>query len=101
MNFIYIASCHRKTCSRRFTLDNKIHFVKEVCFKARLNDTIHSACLNDVGREFHSCGPQTLNAPLVTSKLVSGTINTLSRLATALKARDGTTQNLIFGKLIS
>ena len=36
INFIYIASFHIKTCSRRFTLDIKIHFVKEVCLKARL-----------------------------------------------------------------
>ena len=51
---------------------------------------MHSVRLKDDGREFHSCGPHTLNAHLPILKLVFGTANTLSRLATVLKALDRT-----------
>ena len=60
INFIYIASFHRKTYSRRFTLYIQIHVV----LRPDLNDTIHSAHLKDVGRELHSCGQNTLNVRL-------------------------------------
>ena len=88
INFIYIVSFHRYTCSRHFTLDIKILFLKIIRFRPDLNDSKDSAFLKDTGSEFHRYGPQTLKDLLPIFKLVFGTTSRLRSLD--LNFRDGT-----------